>query len=223
MATIVEGNPKAPFSIATTPRCRGGRYSFPGWLYFTLDLHLIMLSVKQGGIKYHFLSLWYDSTWDWTQVSRAIGEPQWCRAHWIFKQWCHVTTSSWIKIFIHAGLRTGLYGRDLIHKSLYNLLHFSSHQRNKFLYFCSTIVNIVFSFINITTLHIYVIMPIKTQIASQNIWTLAEDFAFYVNDCYSMSSSSRAASMDIPDPLSPLLPIIHRFWQVFRVTSCILT
>ena len=33
-----------------------------------------MLSVKQGGIKNHFLSLWYDSTWDWTQVSRAIGE-----------------------------------------------------------------------------------------------------------------------------------------------------
>ena len=64
LATIVEGNPKAPFSIATTPRCRGGRYSFPGWLYFTLDPHLIMLSVKQGGIKYHFLSLWYDSTWD---------------------------------------------------------------------------------------------------------------------------------------------------------------
>ena len=28
LATIVEGNPKAPFSIATTPRCRGGRYSF---------------------------------------------------------------------------------------------------------------------------------------------------------------------------------------------------
>ena len=69
MATIVEGIPRAPFSIA-----RGGRYSFPGLLYFTLDPYLIMLSVKQGGIKYHFLSLWYDSTWDWTQVSRAIGE-----------------------------------------------------------------------------------------------------------------------------------------------------
>ena len=26
--------------------------------------------VKQGNIKYYFLSLWYDSTWDWTQVSR---------------------------------------------------------------------------------------------------------------------------------------------------------
>ena len=76
MATIVEGNPKAPFSIATTPRCKGGRYSFLELLYFTLDPYLIMLSVKQGGIKYHFLSLWYDSTWDWTQVSRAIGEPR---------------------------------------------------------------------------------------------------------------------------------------------------
>ena len=74
LATIVEGNPKAPFSIATTPRCRGGRYSFPGFPFFTPDPYLIMLSVKQGGIKYHFLSLWYDSTWDWTQVSRAIGE-----------------------------------------------------------------------------------------------------------------------------------------------------
>ena len=59
LATIVEDKPKAPFSIATTPRCRGWRYSFPGLLYFTLEPYLIMLSVKQGGIKYHFLSLWY--------------------------------------------------------------------------------------------------------------------------------------------------------------------
>ena len=34
-----------------------------------------MVIGKQGGIKYHFLSLWYDLTWDWTQVSQAIGEP----------------------------------------------------------------------------------------------------------------------------------------------------
>ena len=33
-----------------------------------------MMSVKQGGIKYYFLSLWYDSTWDWTLVSRTIDE-----------------------------------------------------------------------------------------------------------------------------------------------------
>ena len=31
LATIVEGDPKAPFSIATTPRWRGGRYSIP-WI-----------------------------------------------------------------------------------------------------------------------------------------------------------------------------------------------
>ena len=33
-----------------------------------------MQSDKQGVIKYHFLSFWYDPTWDWTLVSRAIGK-----------------------------------------------------------------------------------------------------------------------------------------------------
>ena len=33
-----------------------------------------MLSVKQGGIKHHFLSLCYDSAWDGTPVSRTISE-----------------------------------------------------------------------------------------------------------------------------------------------------
>ena len=32
----------------------------------------------------------------------------------------------------------------------------------------------------------------------------------------SSSSSCRAGSTDIPDPLSPLFPIVHRLWQVFR-------
>ena len=31
LATVVEGDQKAPFSIATTPRCSGGRHSFP-WI-----------------------------------------------------------------------------------------------------------------------------------------------------------------------------------------------
>ena len=31
-----------------------------------------MLSVKQGGIDVAFLSLWYDSTWDWIPVSQTI-------------------------------------------------------------------------------------------------------------------------------------------------------
>ena len=37
------------------------------------------------------------------------------------------------------------------------------------------------------------------------------------------SSLCGTASMDIPDPLSPLLPIVHCLWQVFRATSHILT
>ena len=51
---IVVGDQKAPFPIATTPRCRGEATPFPGLLYFTPDTYLILLSVKQGGIKYHF-------------------------------------------------------------------------------------------------------------------------------------------------------------------------
>ena len=39
----------------------------------------------------------------------------------------------------------------------------------------------------------------------------------------SSSSSCRAVSTDIPDPLSSLLPIVHCFWQVLRATSRILT
>ena len=39
--TVVEVNPKAPFSIATKVRC-------------TLVTYLIKLSVMQGGMKYHF-------------------------------------------------------------------------------------------------------------------------------------------------------------------------
>ena len=53
LATVFEGNPKAPFSIVITPRCTGGGYFFPGLLHFSLDTYLIMQSVKQGGIKYY--------------------------------------------------------------------------------------------------------------------------------------------------------------------------
>ena len=48
LATLLEVNTKAPFSIVTTPRCRGGCYSFCGLLNFTLDPYLIILSVKKA-------------------------------------------------------------------------------------------------------------------------------------------------------------------------------
>ena len=63
------------------------------------------------------------------------------------------------KDLIHAGPRIGIYDRDLIHKSLYTLLHFSSQTKKKISIFCSTIVNIVFSFINISTLHLLYLQP----------------------------------------------------------------
>ena len=64
LVTVVVGNPKALFSIATTPRCSEGCNSFP-WitlLHFTLDGYVKTLSVRQADTKYYFLSRWYDST-----------------------------------------------------------------------------------------------------------------------------------------------------------------
>ena len=59
---IVVGDPKAPFSIATILRCRGGRYSLPNITPLTLDPYLKMLSAKQENIKNHLLCLSYDPT-----------------------------------------------------------------------------------------------------------------------------------------------------------------
>ena len=71
--TLVEGDLKAPFSISATLRCKGGHYSFL-WiapLYpWSLPYKRWMLSMKAS--KYHFLRLWCDSTWDWTQVFRPL-------------------------------------------------------------------------------------------------------------------------------------------------------
>ena len=54
LATVVEGDSKAFFSIATKTRCREGAAPFPGLLHFTLDPYLIKPNIKQDSIKYHF-------------------------------------------------------------------------------------------------------------------------------------------------------------------------
>ena len=83
--TVVKGDQKTSFSIAITPRCMGRHYSFSWIPPHYLDTYLILLSVKQEGIKYHFLSLWYDATWDWTQVFRQTLYPldQWSRQFYL--------------------------------------------------------------------------------------------------------------------------------------------
>ena len=57
MATMIEGDKKASFSITTTLRCRGRHYSFPWIAALYLDLYLIMLSVKQGGASSNIFSI----------------------------------------------------------------------------------------------------------------------------------------------------------------------
>ena len=47
-------------------------------------------------------------------------------------------------------------------------------------------------------------------------------YHYYYIYAYISSSLYHAASTDIPDPLSQLLPIVHRLWQVFRAISRIL-
>ena len=60
LTTIVEGDPKAPFSIATTPRCRRGCYSFPRLLLFTLDPYFIMLRHQ---VPFFESLIWLDLDW----------------------------------------------------------------------------------------------------------------------------------------------------------------
>ena len=101
LVALVEGDPKDPFSIATTPRCRALLRSLD--CSTTLDPYLIMLSVKQGGIKYPFLSLWYDSTWDWTPVSWTLANPLLIRPI-TCRPWNHISTrkkKDWLRHWIN--------------------------------------------------------------------------------------------------------------------------
>ena len=67
---------------------------------------------------------------------------------------------------------------------------------------------------NLTTRKEYIVKSILPfQVTTDRKWKKTS----------SSSSSCRTASTDIPNPLLPLLPIIHRLWQVFRATSYILT
>ena len=62
--TLVEGDPKLPFSNPSTPMCREGCNPFPWIVPLTLDMNLIMLGVPQGSIKYHIANgVTYPDDW----------------------------------------------------------------------------------------------------------------------------------------------------------------
>ena len=63
--TIVEGNPKALFSIGK------GATPFPGLHNFILETYLIMLSVKQGVIKYHLKK----KSFVWLDLNSGLPDP----------------------------------------------------------------------------------------------------------------------------------------------------
>ena len=50
-------------------------------------MYLILLGVKQGGINYHFFSLWYNSILDWSPISRAFGEHSTHSANVCINKW----------------------------------------------------------------------------------------------------------------------------------------
>ena len=53
--TVVEGDLKSHFSIATEPKFTSGRYFFPSIALLIFDMYLIIVNGKQADIKYRLL------------------------------------------------------------------------------------------------------------------------------------------------------------------------
>ena len=69
LVNVVQATQRLPFQLLQHRGVEEGATPFPGLLYFTIDPYLIMLSDNQGVIKYHFLSLFCGSNWDWTPAT----------------------------------------------------------------------------------------------------------------------------------------------------------
>ena len=80
--------------------------------------------------------------------------------------------------------------------------------------YVSIIINLFVQLLQIISHSLLVSFNIQTSVT---VFTLFSHYTvtFYKKDTVSSSSSCRAGSTDIPDPLSPLFPIVHRLRQVF--------
>jgi len=63
--------PEGSSFLCLLSKGRGGRDSYPSSEEHLPSILLLMLSVKQRGIEYHFSSLWYDLTRIQTLVSHS--------------------------------------------------------------------------------------------------------------------------------------------------------
>ena len=91
--TVVEGDQKAPFSIATTPRCRGRRYSFP-WIapLYTWYVHYnAEWYVRYNARRYKVPFL---KSLVWCNLGLNPGLPGHWRTLYPFGQWA--VTSWWV-------------------------------------------------------------------------------------------------------------------------------
>ena len=128
MATVDAGNTKGLFSIAITQGVKQGTTLFIGLLHYTIDWYLIMMSVKQGRVKYYFLRLWYDSTRDSTPVSLLANTHTHThtRVHTLTRTHTHIHTHT---SYISLSLSLYQYDDDIFKEKKY--IYLSLKKKNK--------------------------------------------------------------------------------------------
>ena len=82
METVVEGDPKAPFPISTTSRCRGGPYSFP-WIALLYPWYVPYIA-KCWARRYQVLFL---KSLVWHDLGLNTGLPDQWRTLYPLDQW----------------------------------------------------------------------------------------------------------------------------------------
>ena len=103
LATVVENDTKAPFSIATRPRCRGGRYIH---IYIYIYIYIACLKVNNLTIKFVklwvmscfmnlkifcYCKIWYLFCWWWCNVKpRRIGYVWTKLISWFFHIYIYI-------------------------------------------------------------------------------------------------------------------------------------
>ena len=101
LATLVEGDQKASFSIATTPGCRGGCYSFP-WMAPLYPWYVPYIAECWAGRhQVPFLK-----SLVWCNLGLNAGLPDQWRTLYLLKQWAAAAKNdtwpgfwSWVLIF----------------------------------------------------------------------------------------------------------------------------